>query len=454
MKNIVLYENDFALAVRIQKRLAQNGADTFETMRLGVFLKRNPEEIDRIAVEWDIRNPFIQSVLMREANMKVVFYNESFLADIDESTEMDRILRQALSDKNWKLCKSINEFYMMGDIIRKRKRQKALPMKLQMESTDLCNARCIMCSHAYQSGSGVDLLRSGILDRLASILPFLRVVVLHGNGEPFLKKDISAYLEFLSSYGIKFIANTNLSILDKRILDRFREDFLELNISCDGHNKELYESIRCGLQYESFIENVRKVRAECPDLTMKMSVVVMRQNMEHLSDLVEFAGELGFDEIMFNQLCTDPKNHNLEDAPYLYPEKYEHAINAAIVKAREKHIGIRIPHFTAEAVEQREETSVKLFSGICDWLVEGPYINLQGNVGICCINQNVIMGNVFESSFEEIWNGEQYQNIRSCFYEGSYMDYCRGCDFILHNRLQFMNVNTWGQCDPVKRVRQ
>ena len=73
--------------------------------------------------------------------------------------------------------------------------------------------------------------------------------------------------------------------------------------------------------------------------------------------------------------------------------------------------------------------------GICDWCIEKTYIDLNGNVFICCINSKYSIGNINEKSFKEIWNSEEMIKVRKSFYSGILPDFCEGCHFILNHTL-------------------
>ena len=322
MRGLVLYTKKKKEALEIKERLENQKGYNFEIKRVNE-LKIIPENIAYIAADWDVRLELIKLIQLTDVYFGVAFYNKAFFSDIDDTKDIDIALDNAIRQKNWEICKGINLFYLMGDIVRKRINLRSKPVKLQIETTDLCNARCIMCSHSYSEGTGIDILKSGILKKLESVLPFVKVIILHGNGEPFLKKDVTIYLQKMAEYGISFVANTNLSIVNDQLISFFNKSFIELTVSCDGHTKELYESIRKGLSFECFIRNVKRVRRQCPHLNMKMAVVVMRQNMSYLAEIVEFAAAHGFNEIIFNQLCVDEKNENVQDAAYLYVDELQ-----------------------------------------------------------------------------------------------------------------------------------
>lgn len=441
---LIIYSFDYHLAEKIQDEQSKYFDVEMVIIQFNKLRNNDLLETEYIYIDWNIRDIILRKYYEILANKPISFYNELFMSDIDDCDDMMAVMQNAVVNKDWKLCKSINEFLKYGDIIRRRTILRCHPSKLQIESTDLCNARCIMCSHAYSSGSGIDLFESGIIEKMQDVFPFVKEVMIHGNGEPFLKKETLTFLRYLAKFGIQFISSTNLSVISDILLEMFETNFIELNVSCDGHTKELYESIRCGLNFDNFVQNVKLVRKKCPSLYMKLDAVVMRQNIPYLEDIVVFASELGFNEVVFNMLCVDKKNDNLDDSPLLYVDEYK--INIQKAKERGMDCNIKVTGFdigsncTEEVKSECPESSKNKNIGICDWLVESPYIDLRGQVRICCINQMFAVGSLADESFDSIWNGKAYQDIRSEFYNGQIPDVCFGCDFILQNRLKYLRI--------------
>ena len=80
--------------------------------------------------------------------------------------------------------------------------------------------------------------------------------------------------------------------------------------------------------------------------------------------------------------------------------------------------------------------------GICDWLLSQSYIDLQGNVAMCCRNQSFHAGNVNESgSFFAVWNSSFYQKLRSIFYSGYVPESCLKCGLIESGNLKYLDVD-------------
>lgn len=437
---------------------------------------------DTIIIDWDSRQTLRKNYSQLQQARKLYFLFTSALIDLDDEGLILTMEKNALEHQDWMLCKTINEAKIEISMINREIKLKSYPMEIQLESTDICNARCIMCNHFYKNGTHPLRQQAEIVQKLTSLLPYLRTVFLHGNGEPFMVPNIKEYLSVFARYKIKFATNSNLSIVNSDILDALRENFTELNVSCDAADKMTYEYIRQGLSFETFVENCKRVRAECPNLYMRMMSITMRQNIKSLPSIVSFAADLGFNEIVFTELSTDARLENEEDTMTHYPFIAKKYLQEAISVGAEKGIAVRVPEIRIDDIPENAESELvefgrteifksknklealrsrlsgnitykekefaeydfeKLpdlvdctFTGICDWCVQRPYVDLDGNVSICCINQYVRIGNVFDESFEDIWNGIPVQNIRRMFYEGKLPHFCSGCEFLIQGMLE------------------
>lgn len=408
--------------------------------------------------------------------------------------EVKTHLSKALEEENWQLVKSINDVLREYDLIERKKELYCYPSEMQIESTNVCNAKCIMCSHSYDHNQNAGFIDTGFLDSIRSILPYLRIVYLHGNGEPFLNQAIPEIIAEMARYEIRFMTNTNLSILTDEILDCIKEHFEALNVSCDGATKETFEMIRKNLKFDVFCENCRRVKAYCPDLYMTMTVVSMRQNVKELPQMVELAAELGFQQIVFSQLCPDVLIGNQMDALEHYPNVAQYYYKEAVKKGADLGLKVVVPGnvdhhiFSQEAfeeelellkeglcqelakvpakIQQNTESPTESVAGsfpqmlqqpkqpevdapacqvrgICDWVIKRPYINLEQKVNLCCISQMRTMGDLKQQIFDEIWNGQTYQNIRQMFLDGLLPDVCQGCEFLLQGTLEHMIMDEY-----------
>lgn len=413
---------------------------------------------------------------------------EGALICISDTDLLKSMSDKAIKTKNWYLVKRINRIKIDLNRIMKRTDIDTYPSQLQLESTSFCNAQCIMCSHYYAGNKGALDMNYKILEKLSEIFPYLDVLIMHGNGEPFISKLFSESAKMYSTYGIGLTTNTNLSILTDDHVRLINQSFVNIRVSCDGCTREIYEGIRKRLSFDNFVENAIRLRDLCPSVSKTMASVLMRQNIEQLPEMVAFAAEYGFEEIIFSNLgvnlIVDNEKDNIFNYPYLASKQLKKAIDMGAkcgikvtipssfdlslddeFRCREE---LEIIHSTLFFMQEEEVAEVREFvesivgdeyrivenlsdcyweenlyscDGICEWCIEKPYIDLKGDVFVCCINASYRIGNIFDyDSFLDLWNNSTYKKIRTLFYNGKLPGFCDNCQFILNKSLKKLSV--------------
>ena len=95
--------------------------------------------------------------------------------------------------------------------------------------------------------------------------------------------------------------------------------------------------------------------------------------------------------------------------------------------------------------------------GICDWILKQSYVDLQGNVAMCCRNQSFHVGNVNEAEeFGAVWNSAFYQKLRGIFYSGYVPEACLKCGLIESGNLKHLSIEMTDDFykDPAYKVSQ
>lgn len=347
------------------------------------------------------------------------------------------------------------------------------PRYIQLEQTNHCNARCIMCNHFYLENRGATDLDARVVDALLPILPAVEVLMLNGDGEPFLCPDIAKNLARYAQAGVRIGTNTNLCHLPEHVWEQMVRHLSFLNISCDGARAETFELIRAGLRFETFMANLERLEHEAPHVRRNLDCVVMRQNIGELPALVDLAADHGFQSVRFHRLGINPCIGNDADADGAFPAYAAWMFEQAIARARERGIPVEVPAHRVSPtpvdrpdlgdertwrheVEARRAQARARFSDIdlahdylsqpvdiarlgqhacacpggCPWAWERCYIDVHGNVSTCCYNTRVRMGNLLEQSFDDIWNGEAYRALRRLMMAGELPAWCRSCAWI------------------------
>jgi hypothetical protein len=189
------------------------------------------------------------------------------------------------------------------------------PDIVQIESTNLCNAKCVFCPrdemHRRQGVMDFDLYRK-VVDECAALgITHVRV---HNYGEPFLDKQLVEKVRYAKSKGIAEVGMiSNGSLINEDLARGMIDAGLDaINISVDASGKEVFEATRLHLKYDDVIQNVRtlaRLRNESGRTHPKLILSFVRQNNSaeeanfikewtqvadkiHITDLHNWAGTL------------------------------------------------------------------------------------------------------------------------------------------------------------------
>ena len=297
-----------------------------------------------------------------------------------------------------------------------------------------------------------------------------------------LTDNLISLLQLYHDYQISVTCNTNLSFLSPQLLDAMIPVFNHLRISCDAVSRELYEQIRPGLSFQTFLDNLSFIKNYAPNIELMMETVIMRQNIEHIPTLIRFAAEHGFSQVSLNRLGSHPILNNQKDCLEHYPALAAHYLQQASRIARELGVILFCPEewlsesYSKEtlrtehnvinampfrAAPQRVSDSVNyalrdiptlyptdaLFApgdyqatGQCDSLLGRTNLDLDGNVYACCMNTLCKTGNLFEMTDDTFYNAPALVLMRKMFYEGRVPCYCNHCSYVMNRTLSLAHI--------------
>jgi len=304
-----------------------------------------------------------------------------------------------------------------------RKKLISKPLFAQIEPTTRCNLKCRMCVTATPNHKNNNLrfeeFRS-VIDKLPSVV----CVNIQGNGEPFLNNEILNMINYAARSGKSVFTCTNAMVLDEDKIDAIIESGLfELGISLESANRDKYEYIRRGSDFDKLIYNIsRLVRLRDlrnRNLIIKFWVTVMNNNLNEIEDIIRFASELGVDGIYFQRL----------------QHKYDYRLNYAGNFASDPETGL---NFTRKQFMRRfgriaREYGIPVgFSGKCLWPWMGIFINAKGFVTPCCVindYEKYSPGNILYQDLKNIWNHKSYYAVRSAVAGKNTIQCCQDCSF-------------------------
>jgi len=186
-------------------------------------------------------------------------------------------------------------------------RVSSAPRLLTIETTSLCNLRCVMCGHGtHPRDKSYEHFPETLIPRLSGVIRLAAHIQLHGLGEPLLNPAFWEMLA-LTHENQHVQINSNGLLLDRGNVDRVLTTWLgEISFSLDAATPETYRKIR-GADFGRVVENIRYLIAERRRLGrtrphVSMNMTLMRENIEETVRFVELAHELGAEQVQFGHM--------------------------------------------------------------------------------------------------------------------------------------------------------
>lgn len=271
-----------------------------------------------------------------------------------------------------------------------RDRAPRLPQIVQIETTNICNARCVFCPRdRMQRPLGVmeETLFRKIVDECAAL--GIRHLRLHNFGEPFVDRSLVERIAYAKRADIPEVGLiTNGSLMTADAARGVVEAGLDaINISVDASGRETFERTRVGLAYDKVLANI-----------------------EHL---VRVRAALGRHRPRL--ILSFVRQHDSED---------ERAFVARWSGIADK---VHITNLHNWAGTLRHSAAGR-FPCYRPWLTFT--VLWDGRVALCCadFDGTVVLGDMKTASLTDIWNSEAYRRVRREHLAQTGPAICCSCD--------------------------
>ncbi len=311
-------------------------------------------------------------------------------------------------------------YFFFGPIVRKFPKLAPFPKYIEIEHTTICPYKCIMCEHTYWKDQEKRFTSFEEFKYMIDQFPGLKWAHLTGEGASFINKDFLKMVEYTktkkraSLYMVDHFYDPNEDEM-KKLIDLGVEG---IYISIDGATKETYNQIRIGSDFERVISNVRKfielkekMKARVPEISFRF--IVLTLNVHEMAKYIDLVASFG-DRKIFGDGSRIDFVGNLEfpETKHLSVHNIpEEILQATMEKARKYKFNVFFSHTEPKRNPPIEQCYA--------WLE--PYVMMGGYVISCCntlmSNKRTFLrehsfGNLFESSFTDIWNSERYRRFR------------------------------------------
>jgi MoaA/NifB/PqqE/SkfB family radical SAM enzyme/alpha-beta hydrolase superfamily lysophospholipase len=314
------------------------------------------------------------------------------------------------------------------------------PVLANIEITTYCNLQCQFCARTQLHKSNRHM-PFALFRNILACLPNLYQIVLVGLGEPLCHPQIMDFISYAKSLNKKVGMVTNAMLLTPEVSRRLLETGLDsISFSLDGADHDLATLVRAGTDFDRVIRNIRKfvklAQTAAVPLSKAVFSAVSCDTVAHLDDLVDCVAALGVDVLMLTDINF---KGNLEHTLWQNQnEELEALVKQAISRAFAQKLPVLSVHGLEEfGLKQRYHDFLMIPPGQLyqrsathTWCLS-PWqtvpIDVAGNITFCDCQPTFTVGNLFQESFTDIWNGEVMRKYRAAMLSSQPPEACQIC---------------------------
>src|SRR5688572_14261507 len=334
-------------------------------------------------------------------------------------------------------------------------RADRLPMGAVYEATMRCNLHCEFCYVGDLLNIEGEWRQELTIEGLNKAFPDQSGFRINlTGGEIFMRKDIMSVLDLFreKGYACGYLTTNGTIISEERadaLADLAARGFLKhISVSVDGP-KDLHDAAR-GLKgtFERTTQGLQRLQAAArrkgAPLRVSINTTVAHESLDALHQMVDVAEELGVNAIGLNHLMFSTPEEVAETVriigapdpsviatfvtqdPGLDVERVRSQVTALIEKCRERNILFDFrPKVHAPLIDSYYTPGTKL-DGRCLYPFLHARVSFSGKVYFCPFIR-VEVGDLTQSTLEEVWNGERYVQMRKLLLEHGIFPVCRRC---------------------------
>ena len=311
-----------------------------------------------------------------------------------------------------KITQSNFYFWMMKKkIARQKERDKKGPFNLIIETSNFCNARCLMCPYKSMQRTKKIMnqrIFNKIIKRIKEEKLPINKVFFSGMGEPLIDGKLMERIAAIKKLGLAVRLYTNASLLTAKISRRLVELKVdEINISFNGATPKEYQEIM-GLNFKQTVANINtllKIKKENHSAKpiIQISSIVIKRNERNIKKHIQ---------------------------------NWQNKVDSVTVSLAHKWGG-------GVDIDSQFQTTKPKRVYPCRSLWHTFVIDSGGNFVLCCrdYESKHILGNIMVNSFADIQKNEVLKKIRERHLQYSWKKLpkmCQQCNFPYQDGVEWL----------------
>ena len=330
------------------------------------------------------------------------------------------------------------------------------PSWIEFATNNRCNLACIMCTQSDEKSK--DAMPRGEASRLLDVLLHEASLLTPSAGSEPLLGDFDLMLEKCKQHDVHLNIITNGTLLSEKRFREMAERLQMVQFSFDSHIPDIYERIRKNAKFSKTSDNIRgvlKAAAEY-EIPIIFVMVLMADNAEHIPGYIDFIADQGGDRARARvriQPLLDISSHyaELRVENRFNSDQLAQLVNQGLERAKERGIiyqtDLEPPlnndfypispfkrNVSGDVIVRYLDFIKFKYPHFCHMATHYFKVIPTGEVYPCCRGPvELIMGNILETPFEQIWNGKRYRTFRRRMHKRKYPKCCRNCSVLTGN---------------------
>jgi MoaA/NifB/PqqE/SkfB family radical SAM enzyme len=323
------------------------------------------------------------------------------------------------------------------------------PSVVFIEVTNRCNLLCQTCPRTFFQREPLKTVTYDEFVTIAEQFPRMRRAALHGIGEPLLNRELPRIIRYLKARDVEVVINSNGTMLtpnwQRDLIDSGLDEY---RCSIDGATPETYARIRGADVLHKLEEGLRGLVALKQALGavrphVSIWCVGSRENMAEMPQLVRLAATLGVTEVYLQRLtyfAQEPAaQYGLARDELAVFGQHAAQEEAIIAECEALSADLGLDFRAAGARDPRHSLAAARPPDDAPWQAcmrpwTTAYVTANGNCLPCCISPfatsdygSLILGNLFERPFADIWNDYCYRTFRRDLLSSTPHKACASC---------------------------
>ncbi len=289
------------------------------------------------------------------------------------------------------------------------------PATINLDITTACNINCNFCwihALACTTRTPVKTLSLNAIQHAADQAAAWNAneIMLSGDGEPTSHPKFKEIIDYIHSQRLSIFLATNATFPASLLKTVSQIDRLYVNFSAP--TQELYAAVQSPKNPNNFtavIRNLRTLSALAKRYgkpVINSAYIINKTNFRHVPEAMRLLNDVGIKDVTFRMMEPTPFTK-----PLLLSEQDKKELARLMAPLlKKKHPLTHNLDGIHQELMGKATSPYRLKHCFSGWY--NIFVDFNANVGICCHNENLVMGNLNKASLKEIWESPRAHKMR------------------------------------------